>query len=143
MWDFITSPEGINRELMPVLRMTVPRGLRRLGTADITGGERLGKSWLLAFGLIPFDYDDIFVAEIQPGHRFLETSTMLSMRAWRHERVLEDWGEDCSVTDDVSFELRTPLALIPGLNHLVGEFVRRIFAHRHRRLYEHFQRRVG
>ncbi len=143
VWDFVTTPEGINHELMPVIRMTVPAGLRRLGTAHIGGGQSLGRSWILALGLIPIDYDAIFVAELDPGHRFLETSTMLSMRVWRHERTLKDWGEGCSVTDDVSFELRAPLAGIPGLTYVIRSLIRRIFAHRHRRLYDHFSRKNG
>lgn len=141
VWDFVTSPEGINYELMPVVRMTVPRGLRRLGAADIREGERLGRSWILALGLIPFDYDDIFIAELEPGYRFLETSRMLSMCSWRHERTLADWGTGCKITDEVSFELRAPLARVPGSNRFVRGLVGRVFAHRHRRLYGHFYAR--
>jgi hypothetical protein len=29
--------------------------------------DRLGRSWLLLFGFIPFDYDDLGLAELGPG----------------------------------------------------------------------------
>jgi hypothetical protein len=54
---------------------------------DIRPGTRAGRSWILLFGLIPVDYDDLGIAELEPGRRFLERSTMLSMGFWEHERL--------------------------------------------------------
>src|SRR4051812_8968969 len=84
VWLRVTTPEGINDELAPVMRMTMPAAMRGKSLADLSPGAHLGRSWLLLFGLVPFDYDDLFIAEIRPGH-FLERSTMLSMRVWEHE----------------------------------------------------------
>jgi hypothetical protein len=135
----VVTPEGINDELRPWMRMTVPRRLRGKTIDDVEPGQRLGRSWLLLFGLIPFDYDDLGLAELGPGHRFLERSTMLSMRSWEHERTVVPIGETaCEVTDRVAFELRRPLAVVPGLANGVRAVLRRVFAHRHRRLARYF-----
>lgn len=130
--------EGINHELGPWIRMTMPRALRGKTIADIDPPARPGRSWLLLGGVIPFDYDDLGIVELGPGRRFLERSTMLSMRTWEHERTVEPAGEACEVTDRVAFELRRPLVWIPGSERLARAMVTRTFAHRHRRLAEHF-----
>ena len=85
------SAEGINDELAPLLRMTVPRGLDRLDLHGLGPGP-LGRSWLLLFGLIPVDYDQLGLERIEPGRGFLERSTMLSQRLWEHERTIEPAG---------------------------------------------------
>ena len=133
------SPEGINDELRPWIRMTMPAPLRDKSIDDVEAGQRLGRSWLLLFGALPFDYDDLALAELEPGRRFLERSTMLSMSTWEHERVVEPRDDGtCEVTDRIAFELRRPLALVPGLPGVVLAILRRLFAHRHRRLARHF-----
>lgn len=140
VWEHAIDPAGFNQELMPFLRMTVPRKLRGIGIDDITLGERIGRSWILFLGVIPVDYDDVVIAEIEPGRRFLETSSMLSMRKWKHERIVSAWGEGCSLTDRVSFELRPTPALIPGSKRVATALVRAVFAHRHRRLFDRFSK---
>ena len=104
----------------------------RWGTSSST--VRIGRSWVLALGVIPFDYDDITLVERGPGLRFLERSPMGSMRLWQHERVVEPRGDDaCAVTDRLTFEPR-----VPGARRLVRRIIERIFAHRHRRLHGWF-----
>jgi hypothetical protein len=129
----VTTPEGINDEMRPYLRMTIPRGLDRLDPAQIELGEPVGRSWILLFGLIPFDYDDLNLVRLDPDEGFLERSTMLSQRLWEHERTLEAGGAGCTVTDRVRWEPRLGL---PGraLRPVIGWFFRR----RHRRLRRHF-----
>ena len=46
------SAEGINGELGPWFRMTVPRGLDGLDLQALEPGP-VGRSWLLLFGLVP------------------------------------------------------------------------------------------
>jgi hypothetical protein len=139
VWRRAVTPEGINHELRPWMRMTVPRKLRGRTIDDVEPGQRLGRSWLLLFGLIPFDYDELGLAELGPGFRFLERSTMLSMRRWEHERTVQPGSEGtCEVTDRIAFELRRPLALLPGLPSLVRALLARLFAHRHRQLVRYF-----
>ena len=112
----------------------MPRSMRGTTIEEAPLGERLGRSWILLFGFLPVDYDDLGLAERGPGLRFLERSTMLSMRAWEHERTVTPAPEGCEITDRLAFQLRAPLATIPGSARLASAIVARLFAHRHRRL---------
>lgn len=134
VWARVITPAGINDEMRPLLRMTVPRGLGGdFAIAAARPGQRIGRSWILAFGLIPFDYDDLTLVWIEPGRGFLERSTMLSQRLWEHERTIEPDGQGCTIVDRVAWEPRPPL---PGamLAPLIGAF----FRHRHSRLRRRF-----
>ena len=139
VWDRAVTPEGINDELMPIMRMTVPAPFRGRTIADVEPGTKLGRSWILLFGVVPFEYDDIGLAELGPGFRFLEQSTMASMKRWQHERTITPAasGSGCTVTDRVEFETRLP---IPGLERLLLAVFRRVFRHRHARIARHFSR---
>jgi ligand-binding SRPBCC domain-containing protein len=135
VWSRAVTPEGINHEMRPWLRMTMPAGLRGSTIDDVRVGETVGRSWILALGFLPVDYDDLCLAELEPGRRFLERSTMFSMRLWQHERIVEPAGAGSSrVTDRLSFELRRLPAAVPGSSRLARWIVSRLFAHRHRRL---------
>ncbi len=120
---------------MPIVRMTVPRGLGGdFGLADVVAPQRVGRSWPLLGGLIPCDYDDIGIEEIGPGCAFRERSTMLSQRAWDHDRSVEPLGEGaCVVTDRIRFVPR-----VPGIAPLLRPVFRFTFRHRHRRLRRRF-----
>jgi ligand-binding SRPBCC domain-containing protein len=133
VWARVMSAEGINDELGPWFRMTVPRGLDSLDLESVEPG-RLGRSWVLLFGLVPVDYDDLGLERIEPGRGFLERSTMLSQRLWEHERTIEPVaGGGCTVTDRIAWEPRPPL---PG--RLLRPLFAAVFRHRHRRLRRHF-----
>lgn len=136
VWARVTSMEGVNHELRPWMRMTVPRRARGLTLEDVELNRPVGRSWVLALGVIPFDYDEVTLVERGPGRRFLERSPMGSMRRWQHERLVEPRGEGaCAITDRLTFEPR-----IPGFSRLARGLVERIFAHRHRRLRGWFAR---
>lgn len=129
LWARITDPAGINDELRPLMRMTVPAGAQDFGLDDPEPG-RIGRSWLLLFGFLPFDYDDLTIVRLEPGRGFLERSSMLSMRLWEHERTLTPIDDHrCRITDRVAWEPRLPL---PGA--LFRPLVLALFNHRHRRL---------
>jgi len=129
VWARAIDPDGINHELRPLMRMTVPRGAEDFGLDDLEPGH-IGRSWVLLFGLIPFDYDDITIVRAEPGRSFLERSTMLSMRLWEHERTVTPLGEGrCRVEDRLGWEPRLPL---PGA--LLRPLIRFFFNHRHKRL---------
>lgn len=134
IWQRVTSPAGINDELMPVMRMTVPRRLRGKAIHEMGLGPRIARSWLLLFGVLPFDYDYLGLAEVDDGRRFLERSTMMSMSAWEHERTLTPCTEGTEVSDRVAFSIRPPLGWIPGAHAVVRAGLRRLFDHRHRKL---------
>lgn len=112
----------------------MPASMRGRTIADVAPGSHLGRSWLLLFGIIPFDYDDIGIAELGPGHRFLERSSMLSMKRWEHERTITASADGCEVHDRVAFELRGVLSAVPGLSGLLRRMLERVFRHRHARL---------
>ena len=134
VWQAITTAAGVNAELRPFLRMTVPRGLDRLDLASVQPGQPLGRSWILLFGVLPFDYDDITLVRIEEGRGFLERSRMLSQRSWEHERALEPAGEgECLVRDRLRWEPRLGL---PG--RPLRPIVRALFRHRHRQLRRRF-----
>lgn len=134
VWASVSTMAGVNEELAPFLVMTSPKeaGLLDLGSAKT--GVKLFRSWLLLFGVVPVDYDDLVLASVTPGVGFVETSTLLSARSWRHERTIDPLGERaCRVVDRLTFEPRLPV--LGGVLELV---VRNLFAHRHRRLRRKF-----
>ena len=133
VWRHATSMEGVNEELMPLLRMTVPAGLAGAGIDTLPAGRRAGRSWLLLFGWLPVDYDDLTIAEHGPGRRFLERSTMLTQSVWEHERTVEPVEGGCRLVDTVQWHGR-----LPGLGALYRLAVPVLFGHRHRRLRRRF-----
>jgi ligand-binding SRPBCC domain-containing protein len=138
VWRRVTTRAGINDELMPIVRMTIPGPMRGRTIADVAAGSHLGRSWLLFLGLVPFDYDDIGIAELEPGRRFVERSSMLSMRSWEHERTVARNHDGCELRDRVAFDLRGLLAVVPGLDHGLRFLLRALFRHRHRRVVRYF-----
>ena len=133
-WTRAISPAGVNAELMPIVRMTMPRGVRGLDLSEFPLGETVGRSWILLFGLIPVDYDDLRLVELEP-RRFLERSRTLAFSVWEHERLIEPLpGGRCVVSDRLAFELKRPLRRIPAAAALARAIVGFLFSHRHRRL---------
>jgi len=136
VWARIVTPAGINDELRPWMTMSMPRGAKDLTVDTVPAGTPVGRCWLRLFGVLPFDYDDLMIAELWPGRGFDEQSTMLSMRRWRHERTVEPDGDAKTVVRDrLTFELRAPLRL---LTPIVAAGIGALFGHRHRRLQRYF-----
>jgi ligand-binding SRPBCC domain-containing protein len=133
VWSRVSTASGINDELRPLLRMTAPARLRREGLARVEVGRRICRSFVLLFGVLPVDYDDITLVRLDPPAGFLERSRMLSQRVWEHERTLEQVPEGCVLSDRVSYE---PRLAVPDriLRALYGA----VFRHRHRRLRRRF-----
>ncbi len=50
VWDRVSMMEGVNAELMPWLRMTVPPAVRGRNLMEFPGGEPMFSSWLLLGG---------------------------------------------------------------------------------------------
>src|SRR5258706_6556441 len=80
VWERITTFEGVNHELMPIVRMTCPPDLRRIDPATVPIGRPWFRSWIFLFGVLPFDYDHLRLVAIEPGRSFHEDSTMLTQR---------------------------------------------------------------
>ncbi len=134
VWRHAVSPTGVNREFRPFLRMTFPSGTRDL-TAGSRPGERQFRSWLLALGLLPVEYDDVVFEEVQPGRRFLERSSMLTQKVWEHERIIEPTATGCRITDRIRFVPR-----LPWLATLYRPVFKAVFRWRHRNLRKVFGR---
>jgi ligand-binding SRPBCC domain-containing protein len=133
VWQRLTSIDGVNGELMPLMRMTVPRHLRGATLDQLPLGQRAGRSWVLLFGVFPVDYDDLTIVERGPGHRFFEQSTMGTQRRWNHERIVEPAPGGCRVVDRLSWSGRTGL-----FDAMYRNVVPMLFGHRHRRLRKRF-----
>lgn len=129
VWAHATSMRGVNRELFPLARMTYPAAFARLDAARLPLGRRAFRSWILAGGFLPIDYDDLTFVAIEPGRRFLECSPMLTQREWRHERLVEAVDGGTLVTDRLAFVPR-----IRALGPLQLWVFRAAFALRHRNL---------
>jgi ligand-binding SRPBCC domain-containing protein len=139
VWRHATTPDGINSELWPWLRMTIPRGVDDLSLEKVPLDRKLGRSWILLFGLVPVDYDDITLAEID-DRRFLERSRTSTMRVWHHERTISHRASGCIVEDRLAFAPRWFLVLVPGIERISTAIVAAIFRHRHKRLRRIFNR---
>lgn len=126
-WRWITSFEGISKEMMPYLKMSAPRGVRRIDDLDITPGKPLFFSWIRLFGILPVDYSRLTLVSLDPGTGFVEESPMGSMKHWRHSRRIIPEGTGCRIEDRLEFEPR----LLPAVSARV---VRAFFSHRHKML---------
>jgi ligand-binding SRPBCC domain-containing protein len=121
VWARATTIDGINAELMPIARMT--------GEGEIGVGA-LGRSWILLGGVLPIDYDDIYLEAVEPRSGFRERSRMASCSAWHHDRTLHPLPDGRTrVVDEVAFTPRLPLA--GGFMAFTYELT---FRWRHRRL---------
>lgn len=138
VWDRIVSSQGINYEMRPWMTMTMPRAANGLTVETVPLGQPVGRAWLRLFGLVPFDFDHLTIVEIEAGRRFLERSTMLSMKRWEHERTLTPIEGGTRVRDRVTLQPRVP---IPGLAGFLARVVDAFFKHRHRRLRTYFAAR--
>jgi len=134
VWQAVSRMSGVNRELMPWLYMTAPRWARDAGLEDAPLGETAFVSWLLALGFLPCDRHRLCLERVDVGRRFVEESTSWTQKRWRHERTLEPLPDNgCRVTDRLTFSPRLPFA-----KPLLTGVIRRLFAHRHRKLIHQF-----
>jgi ligand-binding SRPBCC domain-containing protein len=127
VWEWITSIDGISKEMSPYLRMSAPRGVKSLASINFIPGEKLFRSWITLFKLLPVDYSDLTLESLDQEIGFVEQSRMGSMRSWRHVRTITPDKDGCTLTDEVSFE---PKFGGPILSKVVEAF----FNHRHRML---------
>lgn len=135
VWARVVTPDGINDEMRPWMTMSVPKGAAGVTIDNLAVGTPIGRAWLRLFGVVPFEYDYLTIVELEPGRRFREESTMLSMRRWVHDRTVEPTSSGALVIDRVTVGPRLPMLLMgPILVRVLGAF----FGHRHRRLARHF-----
>ena len=127
-WAWSTSLRSVRAEMRPLLKLVFPKGMTDIG-ANTMLGKSLGRCQFLLFGVFPVDMSKLTFTEIVPGHRFVEQSQLLSMHAWRHERVITPAadGRGAVITDRLAFSPRfaTPV---------VSAMVKLLFSHRHKML---------
>ena len=76
IWEWITSLDGISTEMWPFFRMTFPKGVRSLNDVVIKPGIRIFRSYIFLFGILPVDYSDMTLMELDIGRGFVEQSPM-------------------------------------------------------------------
>ncbi len=134
VWSHVSTMQGVNNELMQILRMTYPDALSDL---DAAPRELIGKpafkSWILLFGILPIDRHFLTLASVTTGQGFDERSSSWSNRVWNHRRTLAPLNNGTQIRDELEFEPRFGFAA-PFLRWFVG----RVFAHRHRQLLRQF-----
>src|SRR4051795_6628407 len=64
VWARVVTPEGINDELRPWMTMSMPRGALSLTVDNVPVGTPVGRCWMRLFGVLPFDYDRLCIAEL-------------------------------------------------------------------------------
>ena len=106
VWAWITSFDGISKEMAPYMRMSRPEAVSNLASIQFEPGTRMFRSWIFLFGVIPFDYSDLTLLRLKEGAGFVEQSPMGSMRLWRHERLITPNEDGCILTDRLTFEPR-------------------------------------
>lgn len=129
LWPELLDARRVNAELAPWLRMTFPQRLTENIAAGWQPGVRQHRSWILLFGLLPVEYDDLTFESVDPPRGFRERSTLLSQRRWCHERTLTGVPEGCLLLDRLSLDSR--LRCLEPLSAWIFE---RVFRWRHRRL---------
>jgi ligand-binding SRPBCC domain-containing protein len=129
VWAHASTFAGVNRELGPLVCMTYPSAMASLTPGAFPVGRTAFRSWILLFGLVPIEFDDIALAGLEPGRGFDEVSRTLSMREWRHRRTITPAAGGCVVRDD--------LVVVPRWHwtgRLLAWVYRRVFELRHRAL---------
>jgi len=133
VWAVVGTMDGVNAELGPWIRMTVPprRAGFRIEQAPL--GETAFDSWI-CFAGIPFDRHSLRLERVEPGRGFDEASRSWLQARWNHSRTLKPTtAGGCVVHDRVEFEPRVSL-----LAPLAERVVRAVFRHRHRVLVRRF-----
>ncbi len=111
-------------EMWPYFRMTAPKGVTSIDDVNIVLGQPLFRSRVYLFGIIPIDYSDVTLLELDKGRGFVEQSPMGSMTLWRHERRINNGANGCTLTDVLTFQPRMA-------RRVVAWFIGRVFRHRH------------
>ena len=97
-------------------------------------GERIFRSWVLLFGVLPIDFDDLTLIALEHGRGFHERSRMLSMRVWEHERALEPVARVAA-----GFSIASPSSRgYPASDRCLSASSVLTFRNRHRRLRRQF-----
>ncbi len=134
LWNWSTSVRGVDAEMGPILKLEFPKGMTGVPQDGNSLGKPLGNCKFLLFGLVPVDLSRLTFVEMEPGRRFVEQSPLLSMKEWRHERLIDPAGDGTRVVDTVEFTPRFA-------TRVVAWFISKFFEHRHAVLRRQFGER--
>jgi hypothetical protein len=123
----LLTMNGINRELAPYIRMTVAKEWTEKNISDWPEGSVLFSSWILLFGMLPVDRHKFFLRRNNGLNGFIEESSSLVNKRWRHERYIAVEASTCTISDVVEFPPRLSL-----LAYILTPVYRFVFRHRHR-----------
>ena len=138
VWNVVGTMRGVNAELGPWLRMTVPAEADKLRIEDAEVGKELFASWVLFLG-VPIDRHYLKLERVDRGRGFTEKSHSWTESRWVHERTVVPAGRDaCVVTDRLELTPR-----LRALTPLLVRVVTAVFQHRHRRLRKRFGEASG
>lgn len=129
----LLTMSGVNRELSPFIRMTVPPEWSSKAIFEWPTGKVLFSSWILLFGIFPVDRHKFFLQSVDRETGFAEDSCSLTNKSWRHRRRIDRTGAFCWVTDTVEFRGRLPFLAI-----ILAPVYRFIFKHRHKVLRSYY-----
>jgi ligand-binding SRPBCC domain-containing protein len=126
VWAVVGTMDGVNAELGPWIRMTVPRHLAGFRIEQAPLGETAFDSWVCFVG-IPFDRHSLRLERVEPRSGFDEASRSWLQARWNHSRTLTPTATGgCVVHDRVEFEPR-----VSFLAPFAERVVRAVFRHRH------------
>ncbi|MGQ0699817.1 MAG: hypothetical protein ACT4PZ_16440 [Panacagrimonas sp.] len=129
VWAAVSTMNGVNDELMPLMCMTYPPELSNLESAAFAPNKVLFRSWLMLFGCVPVDRHSLRLERLYPGEGFDERSSSWTQRVWIHRRRVLVIDAGCRVSDELEFQPRVSILAL-----VLHGFVRMLFRHRHRRL---------
>lgn len=130
VWARVVTAAGVADEFGPLLTMRFPAALEGRSIAEVPLGRPLGRAWILLGGLLPVEFDDLVIVDLEAPRHFRERSGLASCRVWEHHRELEQLTDGSTrVTDTLRAQ---PRAALPG--PVVRAVVGALFSHRHRRL---------
>ncbi len=72
VWEWITSVNGISAEMWPIFRMTAPKNFSSLSDLVIEPCVRMFRSYVFLFGILPIDYSDMTLLELDVGQGLIE-----------------------------------------------------------------------
>ncbi len=132
VWARVISAGGVRDEFRPLLCMRFPGRLAGASIEDLPLGRSIGRAGILLGGVVPVEYDDLVIIELDAPRYFQERSSLGSCRVWEHRRELEQVSGDARSTRVTDTLRAIPRAPVPA--RLVQVMVGALFTHRHRRL---------
>ncbi len=132
VWDRVNTWEGVNYELGPLVKMSVPSKYPRVSDVPADGQCHFA-SKILLLGILPIDSHNFALRAIDPPNYFDERSENRMMRLWTHKRTVTTVGKGVLVTDHCGFEPR-----LAFLGRMLFWVYNRVFRARHQRLTRFF-----